>query len=122
MGYSPVDLLRNTSTRLLERAHETAAALQEGAAAIRQLKDRVAELERENDNLRRPFRNVDRLDWQHLTSWIPESGHGKFWKEVFSEIRLTHEQSSPRCDMCGEPKDGRDHSGCDRAYPETLRG
>lgn len=28
---------------------------------------------------------------------------------------------SQRCDMCGEPKDGRDHSGCDAAYPETLR-
>lgn len=25
------------------------------------------------------------------------------------------------CDMCGEMRDGRDHSGCDRAYPETLK-
>jgi hypothetical protein len=25
-----------------------------------------------------------------------------------------------RCDMCGEPRDGRDHSGCDRAYIEIV--
>lgn len=33
------------------------------------------------------FRNADDLDWKHLLSFIPESGHGRFWKEVFAEVR-----------------------------------
>lgn len=33
------------------------------------------------------FRNVDHLDWRHLYSFIPDSGHGKFWKEVFNEVQ-----------------------------------
>lgn len=35
--------------------------------------------------------------------------------------QLTGEEHGPFCDMCGEPMDGRDHSGCEAAYPETLR-
>lgn len=33
------------------------------------------------------FRNADAQDWAHLFRFIPESGHGKFWKDVFMEIR-----------------------------------
>ena len=43
----------------------------------------VAEL----DRLRRPFRNVDDMDWEHLFNMIPDSGHGKFWKSVLAEVR-----------------------------------
>lgn len=41
--------------------------------------------------------------------------------KINAALASTREQSAARCDMCGEPKDGRDHSGCDRAYPETLQ-
>jgi hypothetical protein len=40
-----------------------------------------------NDTLRHAFRAVDELDWKHLLSFIPDSGHGKFWKAVFAETR-----------------------------------
>lgn len=33
------------------------------------------------------FRNVDSLDWRHLYLFIPDSGHGKFWKAVFREVQ-----------------------------------
>lgn len=33
------------------------------------------------------FCSVDGLDWKHLYSFIPDSGHGKFWKPVFDEVR-----------------------------------
>jgi hypothetical protein len=32
-----------------------------------------------------PFRNADEKDWAHLFAFIPESGHGKFWKAVLME-------------------------------------
>lgn len=33
------------------------------------------------------FRNADNQDWDHLMHMIPDSGHGKFWKAVFAEVR-----------------------------------
>lgn len=39
------------------------------------------------DDVRRAFCAVDELDWKHLISFIPDSGHGKFWKAVFAEVR-----------------------------------
>lgn len=33
------------------------------------------------------FRNVEEKDWEHLFSYIPDSGHGRFWKSVFGEVR-----------------------------------
>jgi hypothetical protein len=46
----------------------------------------------EIERLRAPFRNVDDLDWGHLLSFIPDSGHGRFWKAVFAEVRASLEQ------------------------------
>jgi hypothetical protein len=43
------------------------------------------------EKLAHPFRSVDALDWKHLLSFIPESGHGKFWKAVFAEVRAALE-------------------------------
>ena len=43
-------------------------------------KNRIEELEA-------PFRNADRLDWDHLMQMLPDSGHGRFWKAVFAELR-----------------------------------
>ena len=39
------------------------------------------------DQVRHAFRNVDEKDWDQLTRMIPNSGHGKFWKAVFAEVR-----------------------------------
>jgi hypothetical protein len=41
----------------------------------------------EIERLRHPFRCADHLDWDHLFKMIPDSGHGKFWKTVMSEMR-----------------------------------
>lgn len=38
-----------------------------------------------DDPLRRAFRNADDMDWWHLERCIPDSGHGRFWKAVFKE-------------------------------------
>jgi hypothetical protein len=38
------------------------------------------------DALHHAFRNADELDWRHLLSWMPDSGHGKFWRAVFEEV------------------------------------
>lgn len=38
-------------------------------------------------DLVRAFENADDKDWDHLFKMIPESGHGKFWKAVFTEAR-----------------------------------
>lgn len=35
----------------------------------------------------RAFENADDKDWDHLFKMIPESGHGKFWRAVFTEAR-----------------------------------
>lgn len=43
----------------------------------------AAEIER----LRHPFRNADRMDWDHLFRMLPDSGHGRFWKAVLMEMR-----------------------------------
>jgi hypothetical protein len=32
-------------------------------------------------------RNVDELDLIHLERWLPDSGHGRFWKAVAQELR-----------------------------------
>lgn len=37
--------------------------------------------------LRAAFRNADELDWQHLDKLLGHSGHGKFWRAVFAEVR-----------------------------------
>ena len=37
--------------------------------------------------LHHSFRAADEIDWQHLMSFLPDSGHGKFWKAVFAEVR-----------------------------------
>jgi hypothetical protein len=39
------------------------------------------------DAVRHAFRNADAKDWEHLLRYIPDSGHGKFWKAVFAEVR-----------------------------------
>ena len=44
------------------------------------LRARIAELER-------PYRNADDKDWEHLFRMLPDSGHGKFWKDVMREVR-----------------------------------
>ena len=41
----------------------------------------------EIDRLRHPFRNADALDWEHLFKMLPDSGHGRFWKEVLTEAK-----------------------------------
>ena len=41
----------------------------------------------EIDKLRKPFRFADKLDWMQLFDMLPDSGHGKFWKEVLREAR-----------------------------------
>ena len=33
------------------------------------------------------FRAVDDIDWEHLDQFIPQSGHGRFWRAVFQEVR-----------------------------------
>ena len=33
------------------------------------------------------LRNADDKDWEHLFRMLPDSGHGKFWKAVMTEIR-----------------------------------
>lgn len=33
------------------------------------------------------FRNVDDLDLRHLELFLPDSGHGQFWKSVVRELR-----------------------------------
>jgi hypothetical protein len=33
------------------------------------------------------FESADEIDWWHLLRCIPDSGHGRFWKTVFREIR-----------------------------------
>jgi hypothetical protein len=52
--------------------------------------DEIIENSRETERakaLLKAFRNVDEHDWRHLAMWIPESGHGRFWKSVFAEAR-----------------------------------
>lgn len=36
---------------------------------------------------KRALRNADDKDWEQLFKMIPDSGHGKFWKAVMTEIR-----------------------------------
>lgn len=55
--------------------HFDAATVEMQARSIASLKARI------------PFRNVDDLDWKHMLSFIPDSGHGRFWKAVFAELR-----------------------------------
>jgi hypothetical protein len=52
------------------------------------LKARVAELEN-------PFRAADDIDWAHLDQFIPQSGHGRFWKAVFAELRAALSHAGP---------------------------
>lgn len=33
-------------------------------------------------------RNVDEIDLFHLERWLPDSGHGRFWKAVVQELRI----------------------------------
>lgn len=35
------------------------------------------------------FRNADEQDWAHLFRYLPDSGHGQFWKAVFGEVRAS---------------------------------
>lgn len=62
MGYSPVDLLNNTRRTVLEQAQQVAAALNEGAVTIRELKDRIRYLERENEELRTRVEQTVRVE------------------------------------------------------------
>jgi len=66
MAHSPVDQLNHVRRVVLEQAQTTAAALQEGAVTIRELKDRIIYLERENDDLRQ------RLAIEQLTNGAKE--------------------------------------------------
>lgn len=43
------------------------------------------------NSLAHHFRNADSIDWDHLKSFIPDSGHGKFWKALFKEIEFSLE-------------------------------
>ena len=43
-------------------------------------------LERHIKTLRSPYRNVDRKDWEWIMEHLGDSGHGKFWKEVLTEV------------------------------------
>jgi len=52
------------------------------------LKARITELEN-------PFRAVDDIDWAHLDQFIPQSGHGKFWRSVFAELRTALSHAGP---------------------------
>lgn len=47
------------------------------------------------DAVRHAFRNADAKDWEHLLRCIPDSGHGKFWKAVFEEVREALHDSKP---------------------------
>ena len=40
------------------------------------------------ETIKRHFRNADDMDWDHLFKMIPDSGHGKFWKEVLMSVRV----------------------------------
>lgn len=42
----------------------------------------------EIERLRRPFRHADALDWAFLMQLLPDTGQGKFWKEVLREARV----------------------------------
>jgi hypothetical protein len=48
---------------------------------------RLTMAELEIERLRHPFRNADKLDWEHLFKMLPDSGHGKFWKAVLTEAK-----------------------------------
>lgn len=39
------------------------------------------------DRLAKIFGAADVYDFARLDTWIPESGHGQFWKHVFFEVR-----------------------------------
>lgn len=59
-------------------------------AAATELLQKMQEVERLELHLRllrHPFRNADSKDWGHLMQMIPDSGHGKFWKAVMTEMR-----------------------------------
>ncbi len=47
------------------------------------------------DPLRHAFRNVDGLDWNWLDNQLGDSGHGRFWKATFAEIREALRSQSP---------------------------
>lgn len=44
-------------------------------------------LERHVTLLRSPFRNVDHKDWAWMMERLGDGGHGKFWKDVMTEMR-----------------------------------
>jgi hypothetical protein len=39
------------------------------------------------EELRHAFRNADESDWRHLFAVVPDTGRGRFWKAVFTEVR-----------------------------------
>jgi hypothetical protein len=65
----------------LKRGHDSMGCIGSQACA-----DAIAEIKRLRA-IHHAFRAVDDLDWRHLDSFIPQSGHGKFWRAVFAEVR-----------------------------------
>src|SRR5690606_24953660 len=47
------------------------------------------------DPLRHAFRNADGLDWNWLDNQLGDSGHGRFWKATFAEVRAALRSQSP---------------------------
>lgn len=39
------------------------------------------------DAVQHAFRAADDIDWKHLDQFIPQSGHGRFWRAIFAEVR-----------------------------------
>ncbi len=64
---------------------------------VRQLNAKLAD-EYQNQKveiarLRAPWSPVDSRDWEYLFSLIPDGGRGRFWKNVFNEMRVALDDS-----------------------------
>ena len=64
----------------------------------------------ETDAVRRAFCAADDIDWAHLDQFIPQSGHGRFWKAVFAEVRTALSSD-------GEPSNGKQPLMASRPAP-----
>ena len=52
--------------------------------------------------LRHAFRAADKQDWDHLFRFIPDSGHGRFWKAVFGEVLAALQPEAPAPVLSGQ--------------------
>lgn len=59
------------------------------------LASQVERIERHARTLRSPFRNVDDKDWAWIMDWLGDGAHGKFWKDVLTEMRGALELAKP---------------------------